>query len=114
MDKQIRVRKLKTNLLLRVAGYRDAPVLAIIPPEVIVHVTGPANPQGYAPAYSAGHLDVDGKTLRADSLARSVNVNAILLVPAAFQADGPADEYGRTPGRITGYIFEALTEPLRP
>lgn len=110
-DKQARVIA-SGSLFLREEGRKDAALLAKIMSGTIVHLAGAVSSAGYAPAYVEGWLDEDGKTLRSDSLSRSISVDAILFTLATFTATGDKDDYGRTPGRVSGFLFAPLVRMI--
>lgn len=103
------------SLNLRSAGTGAAGIVASIRPDVIVHVTGPANAAGYAPAYVFGFLGTDGRTLFADSFARGEStVDAVLFDGPRFEPQGAPDAFGRQPGKVSGFVFLAyLTEAYK-
>lgn len=101
------------SLNLRASGAGSvAPIVASLKPGVIVHVTGPANPQGFAPAYVFGWLGTDGKTIFSDSFMGASSVDAVLLPAGTFEAQGAQDVYGRQPGVVRGWAYLAYLERL--
>lgn len=122
MDKQYRVRfeektatgRPGSSLNMRLSGAGSvAPVAASIKPRVIVHVTGPANAAGYAPGYVAGWLGKDGRTIYSDSFSvDEASVDAVLLMPEAWEPQGAQDVYGRQPGLVRGWVYLAYLEEI--
>lgn len=102
------------NVNLRQAGNSRGLIVASVRKGMIFHVTGPQNAKGYAPGYVFGHKPNGEDVLLSDSLRGGVGVNALLFPGAHFEPTGPIDEYGRTPGKVAGYISMLWTRPTVP
>lgn len=92
------------NLNLRLAGDKEAAIVASVKDGALAAVDGAPNAAGYARLEVFGWLDKDGQTLRCDSLGVGpASIDAVVLVPSAFQAAGAPDVYGRQPGVVIGW-----------
>lgn len=100
----------RDNLNLRHAGSVNAALIATIQRGAIIHIDGPTNTAGYVPVHVYGYR-ADG-VLYADSLAADdKQVDCFLHTGAIFEPVGPANEIGRTPGIVRGYVARRWTVP---
>ena len=106
-----------SNLNFRAVGNKNGKVLCVVMKGVLIEQISARNVNGFAKGIVRTYRKGSEMFTVADSMdgtqpgaLKEVNLG----VGAVFVADGPVDEFGRTPGRVEGWFYAPYTTVVTP